>query len=239
MGETGSWLEKIQLLIIQIRNEIPVNNFFELGEDVKKLDKIDDQLSKLYELLNSFSNNYSTVPLGESNPYLEAIRITREAQQFIKNVRKNGKGSTDNARDFLELIQRLENIVLASHEAVVIETKEEILHNSISRGRPIKEVVSSNKTSANSGINTEQLATPNKSHANNFIPIINVMLFIPKIIGKFVFDIVRYQTPAESSSVIMGLIVIVAIISVINGIIQKDILIKMLQDAWNAFISTN
>jgi len=73
------------------------------------------------------------------------------------------------------------------------------------------------------------------SIADKFVAVLAVVLSFPKYIGRFVFDLFGRHDSAESSSIILGWILILAIILVLQGFINPDGVVKFLNNIWRFF----
>lgn len=104
---------EIQIIIEQIKGEIPFGRFFEFGDDVGVLKRINTQLENLRDTTNALKGFYASKPLlKDSNPYFEVLMIIQNLQDFLVEVQKKGKGSKENTSHLRLLIAGLEKSIM-------------------------------------------------------------------------------------------------------------------------------
>src|SRR5687767_14483487 len=106
VGDKEAAVQKIKKLIIERRQNITTQKYFELGDDPDVLDKIDREFSEIDELFEALAESYSFEfidSMQESNRYFDVRRITRDTQNFLQEVRIKGEGSRENTLKFLQL----------------------------------------------------------------------------------------------------------------------------------------
>jgi nucleoside phosphorylase len=116
-------LVRAQKITGAIKAEIPANRFFELGDNPIIVGRIDRYLRDLLDLLSNLRPFYESRPLGESNPYYDAIGASEKLQVFVEEVRRKDKGSQENTKQLRALFQGLEEAIFRFTESQESRTK--------------------------------------------------------------------------------------------------------------------
>jgi hypothetical protein len=80
-------------------------------------------------------------------------------------------------------------------------------------------------------LSTPQLTKP----VNKLVIVLKKIATFPKYIGRFVFDLFGRHESAESSSIILGWILVLVIVSILQGFISPDRVIKFFSSIWRFF----
>ncbi len=74
---------------------------------------------------------------------------------------------------------------------------------------------------------------------NKFTVPLKTILMFPKYFGRFVFDLFGRHDSAETSSIILGWVLIFAVLLVIEGIVKPDIIVNFFIAIWRFFNPSN
>jgi hypothetical protein len=113
VGNSKPPFDKIYIIIDQIKQDIPSGRFAELGDNPVVLNKLEGHFEKLILALDEWKGHFSSRPLGESNPYYQAVRIAHDAKKFIREIhdreaRKENNGKIRGyLREFEGFLKRL------------------------------------------------------------------------------------------------------------------------------------
>jgi hypothetical protein len=109
VGNSKSPFDKIYIIIDQIKKDLPSGRFAELGDNPVVLNKLEGHFEKLILALDEWKGHFSSRPLGESNPYYQAVRIAHDAQKFFGEIhnREARKENNDKIRNYMREFEEL------------------------------------------------------------------------------------------------------------------------------------
>lgn len=230
-------------LIQQIRNEVVSRGkYFELGDEPGPINSIEGAFNKIQGILESLNNYYLSKPLHDSNPFLTAERVVHRTQDFIKEIRIKGGGSTGNTSRILALLDELDKLITQLNGKRKLEAPPENTSNhdnenihTGSASRAGYQVFKPNNPVNLSptlgqlpqlGLSTLQPTTMKSVETpteKSFLPwqIIHfVFVSIPGAIGRVPLDLFgKGKDAAESTPVLLGYAIIVVAILVLLGVL--------------------
>jgi hypothetical protein len=219
VGKPRSSLEEALSAFAIIKNDIPSDRFFELGENQKLLLEIESHFQQFHTLLSDLHQEFEARPLPENKIYFDALRVSQKIQNFLSDIHLKGRGEIKNTRIFKGDILELENILAILH--VPSSTKENLVGKEIPSQERLSVAQSSTVPFKNKrepiDQESEQITRSMKERFKVFKARVNT--YTVKPLGVLFFDIIGRQDPETSSSVIVGWIIITALLLLITLII--------------------
>ncbi len=111
MGNLESPINEIQAIIKTIRKEIPSGRFFEFGDDLEILNKIESHFEKLYLLLVELKGKYVSKSVLEINRYSPVLNSYHKIEDFLAIVRHKAEGSRENTLHIRMLVDELDKSI--------------------------------------------------------------------------------------------------------------------------------
>jgi hypothetical protein len=241
VGKQMSKLEDTQTYFNKIKEEIPSDRFFELGENQEILANIRSNFDNLQKKLSDLDLYYSSVPFKDRGGYYEAKRVTSIIQIFLDEVRLSAVGDVDKTRKFMEYVHELDSVFnMQSTKPAIIqssETDQEKRFPTQSQ-EPATNLVQITRERNSFSQDQAHVSKAKRRGLDNFTNKFNKNTITP--LGELFFDVIGRKPQSSTSPIILGWVLFISILFIIifvttfvilllNGTIRIEQLIQIWQ----------